>query len=229
MKMRTLFMAVVFTAGAAVGVLAGRVSSGAQPRDLLPPDVYADSRSRLPLVRRETLDEFGARLYDEIAKDARRVTGFQGPGGLRMHSPKVGAMVRDLNSYLRFESPLGARTVELAILVTARELDSQFEWAAHEGAARRAGVSDELIELVRHRRVTTGLNERDRAVVELGRAAVGARRVSSETFARAHKVFGPQGLVDLTVLLGEYASTAILLSVADQQLPAGQSAPLPAR
>lgn len=93
MRMRTQLMAVVFTAGAAVGVLAGRVSSGAQPRDVLPSDVYADSRSRLPLVTREALDEFGARLYDEIAKDSRRVTGFQGPGGLRMHSPRVGAMV----------------------------------------------------------------------------------------------------------------------------------------
>lgn len=225
--MRGVLVLTVFALGAAAGLVTGRASS-AQPVERLPVDVYPDSRSRLPLVKREALDEFGTRLFDEIAKDSRRVTGFQGPGGLRLHSPRSGAMVRDLNSYLRFESPLGARTVELAILVAARELDSQFEWAAHEGAARRAGVPDEIIELVRHRRSTGNVDERDRAVIELGREAVGgARRVTSSTFARAHKVFGSQSLLDLAVLLGEYASTSILLNIVDQQLPAGQAPPLP--
>ena len=58
-------------------------------------------------------------------------------------------MVRRLNAYLRFESALGARTVELAIVVTARELDSQFEWSAHEAVALQAGVSQEVVEVVK--------------------------------------------------------------------------------
>jgi alkylhydroperoxidase family enzyme len=37
-----------------------------------------------------------------------------------------------LNRYLRYDAGLGGRVRELAILITARELDSQFEWAAHE-------------------------------------------------------------------------------------------------
>ena len=74
----------------------------------LPADVFPESRSRLPLVKREELDDLGRQMYDEIAKDTRRVTGFQGPGALRLHSPRSGDHLRRLNTYLRFESPLGA-------------------------------------------------------------------------------------------------------------------------
>jgi 4-carboxymuconolactone decarboxylase len=41
---------------------------------------------------------------------------------------------------------LGGRVRELAILTTARELDSQFEWAAHEPEALGEGISREIIE-----------------------------------------------------------------------------------
>ena len=193
----------------------------------LPSDVAADSRNRLPVVKRETLDPQGQQLYDRIVGDSRRLTGLQGPGGIRLHSPRAGEIVLHLNNYLRFESGLGARTVELAILVTARELDSQFEWSAHEPAALRAGVSPEIIDLVKRRGPATGQSERDAAVIDLGREALSRRTVSSSTYARALKVFGPNDLVDLTLLIGEYSATAVLLNTFDQQLPAGQTSPLP--
>ncbi len=78
------------------------------------------------------------RLADTIGEYLR---GLRGPGGIQLHSPELSRVSRPLNHYLRFESGLGGRVRELAILVTARECDSQFEWAAHEaGAARREGI-----------------------------------------------------------------------------------------
>ena len=53
-----------------------------------------------------------------------------------------------LNRYLRHEAGLGGRVRELAILTTARELDSQFEWAAHEPEALGEGISREIIEII---------------------------------------------------------------------------------
>jgi 4-carboxymuconolactone decarboxylase len=57
----------------------------------------------------------------------------------------------------------------------------------------------------------------------------GSHRVSAATYARALKAFGPKNLVDLTVLIGEYSSTAVLLATFDQQLAAGERPPLPPR
>ena len=111
---------------------------------------------------------------------------------------------------------------ELAILITAREFDSQFEWAAHEPEALREGISRDIIEVVMHRLDTSGLDQADAIVIELGREIFGARKVTSKTFARALRHFGQRALVDLVALMGNYAGTAALLTAFDMQLDAEQ-------
>lgn len=109
--------------------------SAAHAQDL-PKDVYPDSLSRLPLIKREALDEKGKKLYDVVVSpEARSLAGLQGPMGIWLYSPLMAEHQRPLNYYLRFETDLPRRLTELAILVTAREMDSQFEWTAHEAAA----------------------------------------------------------------------------------------------
>jgi 4-carboxymuconolactone decarboxylase len=198
-------------------------------REQLPPDIDPESRNRLPPLKRDNLDQQGRALYDALAGDSRRLTGVGGPAGIRMYSPQAGDMARRLNNYLRFESGLGARTVELAILATAREFDSQFEWSAHEPPALKAGVSKELIDLIKRRAPVTGVSEQDAAIVELVREVFSTHRVSSPTYARALKTLGAKNLVDLTVLIGEYSATAVLLATFDLQLAPGEPPPLPAR
>jgi hypothetical protein len=65
---------------------------------------------------------------------------------------------------------------ELVILTTARELDSRFEWAAHEPEALPEGIPRELIENIGRRLDTSGLDQADAVVIDLGREIFGARR-----------------------------------------------------
>ena len=111
--------------------------------------------------------------------------------------------------------------------MTARALDSQFEWSAHEAEAMREGVSREIIDIVKYRRDTTALDEADRIVIELGREIFTARKVAPDTFARALARFGRRRLVDLVALMGNYAGTAALRTAFDMQLDPGQPPPLP--
>jgi hypothetical protein len=90
-------------------------------------------------------------------------------------------------------------------------------------------VSQQVIELVKHRGRVAGLSEQDATLVQLGREALRARRVTSATYARALKIWGARNLVDLVTLIGEYSATAVLLTTFDQQLPIGQRPPLHAR
>jgi len=193
-----------------------------------PADIDPQSQCRLPLPRRDELDAEAQRVYDNLA-DPRggSLRGLRGPGGLHLHSPVLARHTRALNRYLRQEAELGGRLRELAILVTARELDSQFEWAAHEEEARREALSDEIIETIRHRGDTAGLDEADAVVIELGREIFTARKVSSATFARALALFGRRRLVDLIALMGNYAATAAMLTAFDMQLDRDQPPPLP--
>ena len=196
----------------------------------LPPDIDPVSRSRLPLPEREALDDAGRKTYDSLADPAGgSLAGLQGPGGLRLHSPTVSRGMRPVNQYLRDPGVIDARTRELAILVTAREHDCQFEWAAHEAEAKAEGVSDEIVDIVRHRRPADGLAEADAALIAFGRELFGDHRVTPETYARVAALFDTRTLVDLVNLMGMYAATAAVLIAFDAQLPDGVAPGLPRR
>lgn len=153
--------------------------------------------------------------------------GLQGPSGIRLHSPKLGEHMRAANQYLRYETALGRRLTELAILVTARELDNQFKWTAHEPAALREGLEPSIVEVVKHRKPLSGLRERDALVIAFGRELFREKKVRSETFARAVEAFGRRGVVDLAALMANYAMTAVIFNAVDQQLRPDQPPLLP--
>lgn len=95
---------------------------------MYPDDIDPESGCRLPLPRREELSGEVQETYDRLANPGgENLRGLRGPGGIQLHSPELAHRSRPLNRYLRFESGLGGRVRELAILITARELDSQFE------------------------------------------------------------------------------------------------------
>jgi len=194
----------------------------------LPSDINPESLSRLPLVERDELDHDGRRLYDAIADPARpNLAGFRGPAGIGLHSPRLGALMREANSFLRFETGLPGRLRELAILVTAREMDQQFEWTVHEPVARTEGLSPELVDVVKWRRPLTGVPETEAAIIALGREIFRDRRVRSATYALAVRLMGRDGVVNLVNLMGNYASTAVVLTAFDQQLHPGRAPLLP--
>jgi len=187
-----------------------------------------ESGCRLPLPRRADLDAEGQRIYDRLADpDGGTLRGLKGPGGIQLHSPELARHSRPVNHYLRYASGLGGRVRELAILATAREHDSQFEWAAHEPAALAEGISLDIIEAIRWRRPTTGLAKADAIVIDLAREMFAARHVCAPTYARALQQFGRRQLVDLVALMGNYAATAALLTAFAMQLDKRQPPPLP--
>jgi len=194
----------------------------------LPPDVDPQSGYRLPPPRRDGLDAEAQKVFDRYSDPkGGTLAGMRGPGGVRLHSPRLAAMATVINRYLRFEAGFSGRVRELAILITAREHDSQFEWFAHEAEALKEGVPREVVEIVKHRRPLDGVAETDAAIIQLGREMFGRHKVAPETFARVRKLFGDRGTVDLVSLMGEYAATAALLTAFDNQLPEGQAPLLP--
>jgi 4-carboxymuconolactone decarboxylase len=190
----------------------------------LPRDVYPESLSRLPLVEREAMDEQGKRFYDAVTSpQSRTLVGLQGPSGIWLHSPELGERMRAVNQYLRYETALERRLTELAILVTARELDNQFEWTAHEPVALKEGLDLGIIDVVKYRKPTSGLGTKEALIISLGRKLFRERKVDSETFTQALEVFGPRGIVELAAVMGNYAGTAIMLNMVDQQLRPDQT------
>jgi 4-carboxymuconolactone decarboxylase len=194
----------------------------------LPPDIDPKSRFRLPLPKREDVAESERAAFDELADPkAPSIRGMIGPAGIRLWSPKLATLTHPGNRYVRFEAGFSPHEREVAILATARESDSRFEWAAHEPEALKEGVPQATIDAIKHRRSTARLDATDAIIVEFAREIFGARKVTSETFARVLKRFGPRKTVDLVSLMGNYAATAALLCAFDMQLDDGETHLLP--
>lgn len=193
-----------------------------------PEDIDPASRNRLPVVRREDLDEQGQRVFDEVTtRSAASIAGLQGPGGIMLHNPALAAPHRAYNRALRSVTELGPALTELAILVAARAMSQPFEWTLHEREALAAGLPQRTIDVVKHRRPVEALDEREAIVIRLGREVFDDRRVQPQTYAQAERLFGRRGLVSLTAILAAYTGAAVLLTVFDQQLPPGEVSTLP--
>jgi 4-carboxymuconolactone decarboxylase len=183
----------------------------------MPSDIDVQSGFRLPFPKREDLDEAGKRAFDRSNTPGVSIAGLQGPAGIQLYSTKTAEHLTAVNQYLRFGAGISPRIREIATLITAREMDSQFEWVAHEPQALKDGVPANVIDVIKYRKTTVGLDEADEIVIELGRQLWHDHKVSSQIFAKAKAVFGPNKLVDLVLLMGGYAGTAALLTAVDMQ------------
>jgi hypothetical protein len=117
---------------------------------------------------------------------------------------------------------------QLVVLITAREIDQQYEWSAHEPAGLRAGLEQSVIDVVKFDRAVKGLAEKDATVIEFLRALFRQHKVSSELWARQMQAFGRQNTIEIMQLMGDYFMAGMMMNAADQHLPATRQPLMPA-
>jgi 4-carboxymuconolactone decarboxylase len=193
----------------------------------LPPDVDAKTYSRLPMIQRSSLDANGQRIYD-FMNGANAATPRLGPINSTLYSPVVGEPFEAINQALR-KSVIGTHNFEICTLLAAWEFEQQYEWSAHEVAAQKAGVDQKTIDAIKFNRGLEGLPEKDATLVTFGRALLRKHKVDSALYAKVVETFGRQGMIDISVAIGDYLMTALVLNAVDQQLPPDRKALLPGR
>ena len=139
-------------------------------------------------------------LYDRIAQSRGQVGG---PYSILLHSPGVADRVDALSAALRAESELTAAELVLAALSVARTKDCLFVWSVQAPAARRASVSDDVIEAIRTRS-TAGLSEDQADIVDYAAQVSGGNRVDQAVFDRLKDRHGVRWLVELTTVAGHF-------------------------
>jgi 4-carboxymuconolactone decarboxylase len=185
----------------------------------LAPDIDPVSRSRLALVKRENLDDAGRKAFDAVVDPKSRLRAeLIGPAGIWLHVPELSPHIREINWYLRNRIMLEPKLTELAILATVRETDGETEWAAHEPAALKAGLGQNVIDIVKFRRPIQDVTPKETVIIKTARELLGQKHLSSETYAEALKLFGQKDLVELILLIANYSQTSIILHAFDQQL-----------
>ncbi len=151
-------------------------------------------------------------VYDAIAKSRGRVGG---PFTVLLHSPAIAERTAHLGTYIRFESRLDPKTIELAALAAARALECKHEWAAHVEHAQKAGIPLETIRSIHQKKEPQLLSFEDAQIVSYVQELLRSHRVSEATFQALYGRLGEQGLVELTATVGYYAMLACTLNAFD--------------
>ena len=165
------------------------------------------------------LDEAQRRVY-EATRTGRRGTV---PANVLawLPSPELAQRGQQLGAFLRYDTSLGPRLSELAILVVARRWAAHYEWAVHAVEAATAGVAAEVIAAIGAGRPPRLTRQDEQVVVDVATELVTAGRLADATFARAEATFGRQGLVELVGLVGYYTLVAMTLNAFEVPAPEG--------
>ena len=178
---------------------------------------------RLPEPDPETLTAEQKAIFEDIAAGPRG--GVRGPFKMLIYSPDLCTRVQKLGAYVRYDCSVPQRLRELAILITARHLDADYEWHAHVPHALKAGLAASIVEAIRVGEAPAFSEPAEQAVYDFVSELHQTHRVGDATYAAALSELGRQGVVDLVGLLGHYSLIAMTLNVFEVPVPDGAPSP----
>jgi 4-carboxymuconolactone decarboxylase len=166
--------------------------------------------ARIPLASLETLTPEQRPVYDRIVAGPRkRVVG---PLLAALHNPELADRWQQLGELLRYQTGLGPKVSELAILVTARRWNTPLEWQIHSEAARKAGIPESVVEAIRRGSAPDFDDAELAAVYEYTRQLQEHGQVSASAYQNVLERLGIAGIVELTAVIGYYTMVAMTLN-----------------
>ncbi len=150
-----------------------------------------------------------------------------GPFNVWLRSPGIGNIVQKLGEEIRFRSSLPSKLNELAIIITARQWTSQYEWYAHHRLALEAGLDPAIARDIAEGRRPAKMGADEMIVYEFSRELHQTQGVSDATYQAALDRFGERGVMDLMAVNGFYVLVSMCLNVDRTPLPDGVELPLP--
>ena len=198
-------------------------------------DAPADTR-RFPLIPVDKLTPEQQALTEAIksgpraklaSSGASKPGPLGGPFNVWLRSPGIGNLVQQLGEEIRFRSSLAGKLNELAILVTARNWASQYEWVAHHKLALEGGLDPKIAEAIAQGQRPAAMDADETLVYEFSTELQQTQGVSDAMYARAVARFGERGVVDLISVNGFYILVSMCLNVDRTPVPPGTPLPLP--
>jgi 4-carboxymuconolactone decarboxylase len=202
---------------------------------MLPVGSHAQDTRRFKLIPLEEMTPAQRALAESIRSGPRAnvagsaATAGTSPGSpfsVFLRSPEVGEHLQRVGSYIRFKSSLGFKLNELAILITARHWNAQYEWFAHHRLALQAGLDPEIAKAIAQGNRPSNMPADEAIIYDFCTELHQQKAVSDPTYHAALQRFGEQGLMDLIAVNGYYSLVAMVLNVDRTPIPDGGLPPL---
>ena len=142
-----------------------------------------------------------------------------GPNKIYVHNPKLAKVMGPLGAHFRTGYSLSEREREIAVCIILSAYRSAYPTAAHERAAKAAGIPADKVEAMLSGLTTSFSDKREQVVYEMATCLANARYVSKGLYDRAVEALGHVGITDVITLMGHYTSVSMTLAFYD--VPAG--------
>ncbi len=173
---------------------------------------------RIPLITPESdLDPVQHRVLDGLL--GRRGGRIPGPYRFTLHCPEITELMHPLGEKLRLQSSFPVRLSELAIITTARALDSDYIFNSHSVGALEAGVEVAVVEAMQRgeRPVLAAADEE--AIYNFTTELCVNHKISEASYQRVLKMYDVPRVVELAALIGYYAMVAATILAHEMPVP----------
>ena len=180
---------------------------------------------RMPPMNPADMNEAQRKAAADLASGPRK--GVFGPFIPLLRSPDLMDRMQRVGEYLRFGNSIPTKLNEFAMLITARHLMNQFEWAVHYPIAVKAGVAGETLDALARGERHAGMDADEALVHDFVTELLSTYFVRDATYAKARARFDERGIVDLVGTVGYFLGICLVMNVAQTPAPASGVTPLP--
>jgi len=121
--------------------------------------------------------------HQAVVDDVLKVFGaVRGPFSMMLHSPEMTKRMLPLVPFFRDESVVEGKLRSVGILAAVREREAAYVWAAQVAAARRNGLRDEAIDLLRAKAEESKFPAEEAAIVTYVRQLMRTNRAEQVAF-----------------------------------------------
>jgi 4-carboxymuconolactone decarboxylase len=166
---------------------------------------------RVPLLAaHEDVKPESQHFFDRVVRSRGWVSGaFQ----VLLHTPDVAERVAHVGEFFLYESILPPAVRTLTWLITARELDCDYAWAACTASARAAGIDEKLIAALANGGPLAGLSSEQKLLFEFCHQLLrGNHHVTDQTYQAVIQNFGVPAAVQIAGSLGYIAMLALVVN-----------------
>ncbi len=166
-----------------------------------------DTAPRLPLVE-VPQDPLAREMFAKFAASR----GILNLHRMMAHAPALMKASYETAMAIRNDTLLARPMVELVIMRTAQVLHADYIWGRHVPLARACGVTDAQIAALSRWPESDAFTPAEKATLGFAEKAAQHLPIADAEFAVLQQNFSPREIVEITMLVGSYVGTAILLA-----------------
>jgi 4-carboxymuconolactone decarboxylase len=169
-----------------------------------------------PVISKADMASDHVHVFDQVMGVFGRI---RGPFSMLLHSPTLTERLLPMVPFAREGTIIDPKLRQIAILTAVRERDANYVWAAQVDVARRVGLRETVIYLLRTKGDPSDLPPEERDIVLYMRQLMRTNRVEQSVFDALKDRQGLQWLVELTAVANFYVALCGVVNAFDVPVP----------